>query len=60
MEGNGSRAVGRILGIEKNMCLYWIHQRAKQINEKEVSSERLEVIEMDELYSYINKKTDFM
>ena len=56
MEGNSSRIVGRILGIGKNMRLYLIHQQAKQINEKEVSNERLEVIEMDELYSYINKK----
>ena len=48
MEGNSSRAVGRILGIGKNMCLCWIHQRAKQIKEKEVSNERLEVIEVDE------------
>lgn len=56
MEGNSSRAVGRILGIGKNMCLYWIHQQAKQISEKEVSNERLEVIEMDELYSFVNKK----
>ena len=29
MEGNSSRAVGKNLGIGKNMCLYWIHQRAK-------------------------------
>ncbi len=40
MEGNSSRAVGRILGIGKNMCLYWIHQQAKQISEKEVSNEQ--------------------
>ena len=24
MEGNSRRAVGRILGISKNICLYWI------------------------------------
>ena len=29
LEGNSCRAVGRILGIGKNMCLYWIRKYAK-------------------------------
>ena len=32
MEGNSGRAVCRILGIEKNMCLYWIWKNAKNIS----------------------------
>ena len=47
MEGNSGRAVGRILGIGKNMCLYWVRKYAKTIKEKEVANERVEVIEMD-------------
>ena len=56
MEGNSGRAVGRILGIGKNMCLYWVRKYAKTIKEKEVANERVEVIEMDQLYSFIERK----
>ncbi|MGN1044300.1 MAG: helix-turn-helix domain-containing protein [Acutalibacteraceae bacterium] len=30
MEGNSGRTVGRILGISKNTCLYWIRKYAKK------------------------------
>ena len=60
MEGNSSRAVSRILGIGKNMCLYWIRKYAKELEPKETPNERVNVIEMDELYSFVEKKTDFM
>ena len=33
MERNSGRAVGRILGISKNMCLYWIKKYAKKIEQ---------------------------
>ena len=56
MEGNSGRAVGRILGISKNTCLYWIKKYAKKIEEKKVSNERVNVIEMDELYTYTERK----
>ena len=56
MEGNSGRAVGRILGISKNTCLYWIRKYAKKIEEKNSSNERVKVIEMDELYTYEERK----
>ena len=56
MEGNSGREVGRILGISKNTCLYWIRKYAKKIEEKKVSNERVKVIEMDELYTYTERK----
>ena len=56
MEWNSGRAVGRILGISKNTCLYWIRKYAKKIEEKNVSNERVKVIEMDELYTYTERK----
>ena len=56
MEGNSGRAVGRILGISKNICLYWIRKYAKKIEEKNSSNERVKVIEMDELYSFVERK----
>ena len=46
LEGNSGRAVGRILGIGKNMCLYWIRKYAKNIESKETPNARLNVIEM--------------
>ena len=49
MERNSGRAVGRILGISKNTCLYWIKKYAKKIQTKNRANERVEVIEMDEL-----------
>ena len=56
MEGNSGRAVGRILGISINTCIYWIKKYAKTIKEKIYPNERVEVIEMDELYSFIKRK----
>ena len=56
MEGNSERAVGRIWGISKNTCLYWIRKYAKKIEEKNSSNERVKVIEMDELYTYAKRK----
>ncbi len=56
MEGNIERVVGRILGIGKNICLYWIKKYANEIEEKIAANEREKVIEMDELYSYVERK----
>ena len=52
MEGNSGRAVGRILGISINTCIYWIKKYAK----KRYPNKRVEVIEMDEIYSFIERK----
>ena len=56
IEGNSGRAVGRILGIGKNMCLYWIKKYAKEIELENAANEREKVIEMNELYSYVERK----
>ena len=56
MEGNSGRAVGRILGISKNTCLYWIKKYSKTVEEKNYSNERVKVIEIDELYSFVERK----
>ena len=56
MEGNSGRAVGRIMGISKNTCLYWVRKYAKKIEEKNASNERVKVIDMDELYTYTERK----
>ncbi len=36
MEGNSGRAVGRILGISKNTCLYWIKNMQKGLKKKHI------------------------
>ena len=59
-EGNSSRAVGRILKIGKETCLRWIKSCSNKIKPKNYKNERLEVMEMDELYTFMSKKkTDF-
>ena len=60
LEGNSSRAVGQILGIEKNMCLYWIRKYAKEIEVKETPNARVNGIEMDELYGFVERKKQIL
>ena len=51
MEGNSGRAVGiskNTLVPDKKIC--------KKIEEKNSSNERVKVIEMDELYTYTDRK----
>ena len=56
MEGNSGSAVGRILRISKNICLYWIKKYAKKIQPKNRANERIEVMEIDEIYSFVERK----
>ena len=59
-EGNSSRAVARLLKIGINTCIRWIKAYANKIKPKEYKNERVEVMEMDELYTFISeKKNDF-
>ena len=60
LERNSGRAVGRILGIGKNMCLYWIRKYSKNIEPKETPNTRVNVIEMDELYSFVERKKQIL
>ena len=59
MEGNSGRAVGRILGISKNICLYWIKKYAKTITNKSYPNERVKVIEMDDFICLQREKIEF-
>ena len=56
MEGNSERTVGRLLKISKNMCLRQIRQKAKKIEPKDRSNEKIQIIEMDELFSFKERK----
>ena len=41
------------------MCLYWIRKYAKNIEPKKTPNTRVNVIEMDELYSFVERKNRF-
>ncbi len=38
------------------MCLYWIHKCEKTFSKKEIPNERVQVIEMDELYRFLERE----
>ena len=56
MEVNSGRTVGRLLKIIKNIRLRWIRQKTKKIKPKDRSNKRVEVIEMDELFTFKERK----
>lgn len=61
-EGNSGRAVGRLMKINKSTVYNWIKELNKEIEKSKPDKGRespKEIIEMDELYSYIkHKKTE--
>ena len=71
-EGNSGRAVGRIMGINKSTVYNWIKELDEEIESSKLEEEEenktegketddaqtVDIIEMDELFSYI-KKTEF-
>ena len=71
-EGNSGRAVGRIMGINKPTVYNWIKELDEKIERSKFEEENkreenetdeaqaVDIIEMDELFSYIkDKKTEF-
>ena len=57
-EGNSGRAVGRIMGINKSTVCNWIKELSKKENNVEEADDKItkEIIEMDELYTYVESK----
>ena len=56
LEGMGFRAIGRVLGISYGTVFCWIKKWGSNL-ELPVRNETLEVLELDELHSYVGKKT---
>jgi transposase-like protein len=57
LEGLGFRSIGRILGVSNVAVLKWIRSFGRQVEELR-SEKETEVLEMDEMHTYIgNKKT---
>jgi IS1 family transposase len=64
IENGGIRAIGRLEGVPNPLIIKWIRQSAKFISEllkknaeNMKNAEDIEILEMDELYSYIKKKS---
>ena len=58
----GFRAIGRVLNVPFQLVSYWIRKAGKIVEEKlskqEEKPREIEVLEMDELYTYIQKKNN--
>ena len=55
LEGLGFRAIGRILRISYGIVYYWIRIWGKNL-ELPKRNEPIEVVELDELHSYVGQK----
>ena len=55
LEGLGFRAIGRVLKVSHTAVYSWIKQAGKAL-ELPVEEKTVDVIELDELHTYVNKK----
>jgi len=56
LEGLGFRAIGRILGVSNVSVLKWIRQIARHLPEPAEGKTFVDVLEMDELWHFVQKK----
>jgi transposase len=56
LEGLGFRSIGRIIEVSNVTVLYWIKSFGKEIEELQKEEKQIEVIELDELHTYIKSK----
>ena len=56
LEGLGFRSIGRLLGVSNVSVLKWIRSFGKEIQSLHSTSEDIEVVEVDEMHSYIGSK----
>jgi transposase-like protein len=60
LEGLGFRSIGRFLGVSNVSVLNWIKSFGKEVKELNSESKEIEMVEVDEMHSYISsKKTTF-
>ena len=55
LEGLGFRAIGRLLKVSHTAVFYWI-KKAGKTTELSVETKPVEVVEVDEMYTYIGQK----
>jgi len=58
LEGLDFRAIGRVLGIGYGIVYYWIRRWGKSL-ELSKRNESIEVVDLDELHSYVCQKNYF-
>ena len=56
LEGLGFRSIGRILGVSNVSVLNWIRDFGKEVQELNSANEPIEMVEVDEMHSYIGSK----
>jgi len=56
LEGLGFRSIGRFLGVSNVSVLNWIRSFGKEIQELHSGSNEIEMVEVDEMHSYIGSK----
>jgi len=56
LEGLGFRSTGRILGVSNVSVLNWIRDFGKEVQELNADSRQVEMVEVDEMHSYIGSK----
>jgi len=56
LEGLGFRSIARIIGVSNVTVLYWVRSFGKEIEELQKEEKQIEVIELDELHTYIKSK----
>ena len=56
LEGLGFRSIGRFLGVSNVSVLKWIRSFGKEIHALHSESGEIEMVEVDEMHSYIGSK----
>lgn len=56
LEGLGFRSIGRFLGVSNVSVLNWIRSFGKEVQELSLESGEIEMVEVDEMHSYIGSK----
>ena len=56
LEGLGFRSIGRFLGVSNVSVLNWIRSFGEEVQELASQSQEIEMVEMDEMHSYIGTK----
>ena len=56
LEGLGFRSIGRFLGVSNVSVLNWIRDFGKKVQDLHATSQKIEMVEVDEMHSYIGSK----
>ena len=57
LEGLSFRAIGRLLAVHHQTVINWIQAHADDLPDPPLSAEEIQVVELDELYTFVGKKS---